>query len=218
MSSYDPGAILTTRDLSAFEPQAHLSPKAGNGTSPSPHPGRVRIRLFSEYTTGAAALPTSGSRPQYAPTTCSDRGNGGSLIAAGSPSHRALPGAGSRDGLRRKAHPEPLPPWDDRNDPQAFRHNSAQSPGLVLHYQWRDYAPLRSRPPCYPSLIAAGSPSHSDSPPSPRSRYGVSWVIRARHQARQSTARKANPALISRAGLPGPPGSGGRPPGGGEQR
>jgi hypothetical protein len=54
-------------------------------------------------------------------------------------------GAGGRDGLRRKAHPEPLPSLDDRSDPQAFHHNSAQRPGLGLHYQCRDYAPLQSR-------------------------------------------------------------------------
>jgi hypothetical protein len=74
------------------------------------------------------------------------------------------PGAGGRDGLRRKAHPEPLPSLDDRSDPQAFHHNPAQRPGLALHYLWRDYAPLQSRPPCLCSLIAAGSRSHSVPP------------------------------------------------------
>jgi hypothetical protein len=70
-------------------------------------------------------------------------------------------GAGGRDGLRRKAHPEPLPSLDDRSDPQAFHHNPAQRPSLALHYQGRDYAPLQSRPPFPCSLIAAGSRSHS---------------------------------------------------------
>ena len=32
--------------------------------------------------------------------------------------------------------------------PQALHHNPAQRPGLVLHYQCCDYAPLQSRPPC----------------------------------------------------------------------
>jgi len=44
------------------------------------------------------------------------------------------PGTGGRDGLRRKAHPEPLPSLDDRTDPQAFHHNPAQRPGLALHH------------------------------------------------------------------------------------
>jgi hypothetical protein len=39
-----------------------------------------------------------------------------------------------------------------------------QGPGLRLHYRWRDYAPLQSRPPCRSSLIAPGSRSHSVSP------------------------------------------------------
>ena len=73
-------------------------------------------------------------------------------------------GARGRDGLRRKAHPEPLPSLDDRSDPQAFHHNPAQRPGLPLHYQCRDYAPLQSRPPCHCSLVAAGSRSHSVRP------------------------------------------------------
>jgi hypothetical protein len=50
---------------------------------------------------------------------------------------------------------EPLPSWDDSSDPQAFHHNPAQRPGPPLHYQWSDYAPLQSRPPCLRSLIAA---------------------------------------------------------------
>ena len=74
------------------------------------------------------------------------------------------PGAGGRDGLRCKAHPEPLPSLDHRSDPQAFHHIPAQRPGLTLHYQCRDYAPLQSRPPGLSSLIAAGSRSHSVPP------------------------------------------------------
>ena len=72
--------------------------------------------------------------------------------------------AGGRDGLRRKAHAEPLPSLDDKSDPRAFHHNPAQRPGLPLHYQCRDYAPLQSRPPCLCSLIAAGSRSHGVPP------------------------------------------------------
>ena len=72
-------------------------------------------------------------------------------------SHLKSAGTGGRDGLRRKALPEPLPSSDARSDPQAFHHNPARRPGLALHYQWRDYAPLQSRPPCpAPYRIAAG--------------------------------------------------------------
>ena len=53
-----------------------------------------------------------------------------------------------RGGLRRKAHPEHLPSFADRKAPRAFHHNRAESPGLALHYQCRDYAPLQSRSPC----------------------------------------------------------------------
>jgi len=55
-------------------------------------------------------------------------------------------------GLRRKAHPEHLPSFTDRKAPRAFHHNPAQSSGLALHYQRRDYAPLQRRPPCLASL------------------------------------------------------------------
>jgi hypothetical protein len=68
------------------------------------------------------------------------------------------PDAGGRDGLRRKAHLEPLPSLDDRSDPQAFHHNPAQRPGLALHYQCRDYASLQRRPPCPSPLVAPGLP------------------------------------------------------------
>jgi hypothetical protein len=76
-------------------------------------------------------------------------------------------GAGGRDGLRRKKHPEPLPSLDDRSAPQAFHQNPAQRPGLALHYQCRDYAPLQSRSLCLvpgdrgrtarPAVAAGGS-------------------------------------------------------------
>jgi hypothetical protein len=61
-----------------------------------------------------------------------------------------------RGGLRRKAHPEPLPSFADRKAPRAFHHKPAVRPGLPLHYQWRDYAPLQSRPPCRPRPIDHG--------------------------------------------------------------
>jgi hypothetical protein len=48
-----------------------------------------------------------------------------SLIARGSRFPRNPAGAGGRDGLRRKAHPEPLPASDDRSHPWAFHHNPA---------------------------------------------------------------------------------------------
>ena len=64
-------------------------------------------------------------------------------------------------GLRRKAHPEPLPSVDDSSGPRAFHHSPAQRPGLALHYQCRDYASLQSRPPCLCLLVATGSRSHS---------------------------------------------------------
>ena len=51
-------------------------------------------------------------------------------------------------GLRRKAHPEPLPSFADRKAPRAFHQNPAGRPGLFLHYHCRDYAPLQSRPAC----------------------------------------------------------------------
>jgi hypothetical protein len=49
-------------------------------------------------------------------------------------------------GLRRKAHPEPLPFFGQRKASRAFHHIPARGPGLFLHYQCRDYAPLQSRP------------------------------------------------------------------------
>jgi len=79
-------------------------------------------------------------------------------VAAGSRSHTNPADAGGRDGLRRKAHPEPLPSLDGRSDPQASHHNPAQRPSLALHYQCRDYAPLQSRPPCRSSLRRGWKP------------------------------------------------------------
>jgi hypothetical protein len=68
------------------------------------------------------------------------------------------PKSGRRQGWSAaQSASEPLPSWDDSSDPQAFHHNPAQRPGPPLHYQWRDYAPLQSRPPCLRSPIAAGS-------------------------------------------------------------
>jgi len=51
-------------------------------------------------------------------------------------------------GLRRKAHPEPLPSFADWKAPRAFHHNPDERHGLPRHYQCCDYAPLQSRPPC----------------------------------------------------------------------
>jgi len=58
-------------------------------------------------------------------------------------------------GLRRKAHPEPLASFADRKASRAFHENPAERPGLALHYQCRDYAPLQSRP-SLPRAIRTG--------------------------------------------------------------
>jgi hypothetical protein len=59
-------------------------------------------------------------------------------------------------GLRRKAHPEPLPSFADRKASRAFHHHPDGRPGLPLHYQCRDYAPLQSRPPCHTPPAGVG--------------------------------------------------------------
>ena len=69
-----------------------------------------------------------------------------------------LPNMGRRrgqGGLRRKAHPEHLPSVADGKVPGLSTTTPPESPDLALHYQWRDYAPLQSRPPCRPGVLGS---------------------------------------------------------------
>jgi hypothetical protein len=57
-----------------------------------------------------------------------------------------------QEGLRRKVHRSHYLPRRRRESLPSFVGPSAPRPGLSLHYRWRDYAALQSRPPCRESL------------------------------------------------------------------
>jgi len=69
-------------------------------------------------------------------------------------------------GLRHKAHPEPLPSLADRKASRACHENPAERPGLTLHDQCRDYAPLQSRP-SLPHAIRSRLPFGATQDPKP---------------------------------------------------
>ena len=84
-------------------------------------------------------------------------------------SHQPSAGAGSRDGLRRKAHSEPLPSLTDSKAPRAFHlgpARKAQPPSpLTVARSRPGVTPLQSRPPW---LAAASAMSAAiNCPPSP---------------------------------------------------
>jgi hypothetical protein len=121
--------------------------------------------------------------PHYARTTFCDRSDG---RATGQPQALGLAGfetrggpacdcakpagAGGRvvcprgaSGQGRKAHPELLPSFGQSKAPRAFHHIPARGPSLFIHYQWRDYTFLQSRPSLPPAPAdrgVRGSPSY----------------------------------------------------------
>ena len=164
-------------------------------------------------------FPYSNRRldPHYARTTCCDRGDGCSL-AAGKPLPQGdnfFPSSRNRrhrrqGGLRRKAHPEPLPSFADREAPRILyapplqRQASLDTINAATMRLCRADLPAtadssRLACPACPELVAGGSPrgsrSHSVPPrratarregrPSLRSRDGVSCIIRVKDDKRR---------------------------------